>query len=69
MTEKLKNRCERCNDFLDPKKEVWLTYDQRTNTFTDLEIPEQYSQGGFPFGRACARRALKEHQLVQENLV
>jgi len=50
--------CENCGRELNPKKIKWLELDTRTNTFTDDELPEQYSQGGFPFGIACAKRVL-----------
>lgn len=67
MKEEPRKRCERCSEFLHPDREVWLEYDRRTCTYTDQGIPEQHSQGGFPFGRACARQALREHLLAQED--
>lgn len=51
--------CEICGKKLDPNKIVWLNLDRRTNTYTDKELPSQYSQGGFPFGKDCAKRILK----------
>lgn len=59
--ESLRNRCTRCNELLHPDREVWLELDQRTNTYTDQGVPEAYSQGGFTFGKACAKRAKAEH--------
>ena len=41
----------------------YLELDQRTNTYHDHGgIPEGRSQGWFPFGLACARRMLREHE-------
>ncbi len=58
--------CERCKAKLNPEKAVWLELDQRTGTYTDQPVPEEYSQGGFPFGADCARFALAEHIAAQE---
>jgi len=60
-----RNRCERCNELLHPGREVWLELDTRTNTYTDLKVPEEHSQGDFVFGNACAKRAKKEHLEAQ----
>ena len=54
--------CERCGEKLNPKKMVWLELDQRTNTYTDGYVPEDVSQGGFTFGRACSVKMLLEHE-------
>lgn len=52
--------CERCGAAVtDP---VWLTLDWRTNTFTDEDIPDAFSQGAFAFGKDCAKQALAEHK-------
>lgn len=59
---KVWNLCERCGDKLKPGKEVWLELDTRTNTFTDEEVPTEHSQGGFTFGKACARKQMAEHK-------
>lgn len=53
--------CTRCGERLNPARLVWLSLDQRTNTYTDGEIPPESDQGGFPFGRACAKAAKAEH--------
>lgn len=58
--------CERCKAKLNPDMAVWLELDQRTGTYTDQPVPEEYSQGGFPFGADCARFALAEHIAAQE---
>lgn len=56
----IRKRCERCNEFLHPDREVWLEYDRRVLKCTDQEVPEQYNQGGFPFGKACAKKEIEE---------
>jgi hypothetical protein len=59
----IKNRCQRCEVEIEPGREVWLELDQRTNTYTDEgTVPEEHSQGGFPFGADCAARSLREHK-------
>lgn len=40
---------------------AWLELDQRTDTYHDRkDIPEDNSQGWFPFGMTCAQNKLKE---------
>jgi len=57
MEEKI--YCQRCAEKLDPSKIVWLELDQDTGLYTDKELPEGHiSQGGFSFGRSCARAVL-----------
>ncbi len=55
--------CEYCQKPIKTGHVVWLWLDQRTNTFSndDDEKPE-YSQGGFPFGKSCAKHELKKHR-------
>jgi hypothetical protein len=51
--------CERCGEQLNPKTMVWLELDQDTARYTDKELPSGHvSQGGFTFGRACAKNVL-----------
>jgi hypothetical protein len=51
--------CDRCGEKLDPSKIVWLELDQDTGRYTDQPLPEGHeSQGGFSFGRACAKAVL-----------
>lgn len=39
-----------------------LELDQRTNTYHDLGgVPDDKSQGWFPFGLKCAKKLLKQH--------
>ncbi len=42
-------------------KVAWLELDQRTNTYHDFGgVPDDRSQGWFPFGMTCARKLLKQ---------
>ena len=48
--------CTCCEKKLNPEKTVWLELDQRTNTYHDNgDVPEEKSQGWFPFGKKCAQ--------------
>lgn len=55
-------RCTRCEKKLNPNKIEWLELDQRTYTYTHDFVPEEFSQGGFPFGLACAKIELALHK-------
>lgn len=53
-------RCEKCNEILNPGTAVWL---ELSNTdgkyYPEGQLPEGHiSQGGFSFGKACAKRVL-----------
>lgn len=38
----------------------WLELDQRTGKYHPAgTVPQEHSQGGFPFGPSCAHRAIK----------
>ncbi len=51
-----KERCTRCGKPLAPNKVVLLELDQRSNTYHDLrDVPDDKSQGWFPFGADCAK--------------
>jgi hypothetical protein len=53
-------RCTRCNEKLNPVRTVWLELNNHTNTYHEEgTVPPAQSQGGFSFGQACARRALR----------
>jgi hypothetical protein len=56
-------RCEKCGEKLDPDTMVWLELSHKTGMYTrpdlDGDLPEDESQGGFTFGRACAKTVLK----------
>ena len=59
MTER-PERCECCNRILDKAKIVWLELSWKTNTWHEPgTIDEDISQGCFPFGPGCAKKALK----------
>ena len=54
--------CERCGKALNERDEVWLELSWKTNLYVDpkvTSVPEEESQGGFVFGKACAARVLK----------
>ena len=58
--------CERCGAKLAGDKIWWLEYDQRTGTYSLEAVPEEFSQGGFSFGKDCAKIMLTEHAAAQE---
>ncbi len=52
--------CERCGEKLNPKTAVWLELSMTDGKYYN-QIPEGHdSQGGFSFGKACAKSQLKE---------
>lgn len=64
--------CERCGAKLTTLKGreynvIWLEYDQRTGTYTNKDVPTEFSQGGFPFGKDCAKIVLAEHEAAEQN--
>lgn len=60
MTQ-IPDRCERCGEVLKTERIVWLELDQRNNTYHVFnDVPEDWSQGWFAFGRACAKRQIAE---------
>ena len=55
-------RCERCGEKLNELTLVWLELNSLTGLYHDPEknpVPEEESQGGFTFGKACAAAVLK----------
>jgi hypothetical protein len=53
--------CECCERKLNPAKIVWLELDQRDDTYHNFaDVPEDRSQGWFPFGPDCAKKKIKE---------
>jgi hypothetical protein len=60
MTEH-KIHCTKCEAELDESRIVWLELNNWENTYhaNEGEVPQEQSQGWFPFGSDCARRALK----------
>ena len=52
-------RCTRCNEWLRNKVRM-LELDQRDGSYHDRgDVPEDKSQGWFPFGIACAKREVR----------
>lgn len=51
------NFCECCGKKMDDSKIVWLELDTRTDEYTSEAVPEAFSQGAFPFGAGCAKKA------------
>ena len=60
--------CERCGAKLAGDKIWWLELDQRTGTYTDQEVPAEFSQGGFAFGKDCAKIMLAEHEAAEQKM-
>lgn len=54
-----KNHCTLCGKTLTHTgNEVWLELDQRYDVYHDFRnVPDDRSQGWFPFGRDCAPKA------------
>lgn len=53
--------CTCCERDLSGHAFRWLELDQRTDTYHDFQdVPEDRSQGWFPFGLTCARKKIKE---------
>lgn len=58
-----KIQCTCCSKRLRPNTEVWLEMDSKTGRYhVPGELSPERSQGGHPFGKTCARKALKEEQ-------
>lgn len=54
--------CTCCERDLEGRAVRMLELDQRTDTYHDLRgVPENCSQGWFPFGLTCAKKMLKAH--------
>lgn len=54
--------CTRCEQPLKGKF-AWLEHDRRFGGYHDLGgVPQEHSQGLFPFGLSCARGLVKEAQ-------
>jgi hypothetical protein len=52
--------CERCGDKLNPKTAVWLELSSTDGNYYTEIPPGHDSQGGFSFGKACAKTELNE---------
>jgi hypothetical protein len=73
ITEEVKNLpeperyCTCCNAKLS-RKLAWLELDQRTNEYHDFGgVPQDRSQGWFPFGLGCAKTLIKQAELNRDN--
>jgi hypothetical protein len=54
--------CDRCGEELHPDRTVWLELNHRTGKYTTEDVPEEESQGCFPFGVACSKRVIVERK-------
>lgn len=53
-------RCERCGEALKQTQTVWLELSLTDGRYYK-DLPDGHaSQGGFPFGKACAKVAIQE---------
>lgn len=58
--------CERCGEKLNPKTSVMLEMDGSSNLYYKPgKLPPERSQGGFYFGKACAKAVLANGGAVQ----
>lgn len=57
--DKPKIKCTHCEAVLKGRV-VYLELDQRTGTYTNRNIPDEFSQGAFPFGVQCSKIMLVE---------
>lgn len=56
-------RCNCCDRPLTGKQTVWLVYDNTADRYyaDHDDIPEGHDDlGGYPFGKTCAQKALRE---------
>jgi hypothetical protein len=59
------NDCTCCGEPIKPGREMMLELDQRTNTYHNTGgVPEEDSQGWFPFGKTCAQKKLRQHNAI-----
>lgn len=55
------DHCSCCGRPLDPEKIVWLEQSFVTSRwYAGGQCPPEESQGGFPFGAACARKIMRK---------
>jgi hypothetical protein len=62
MTDRM--YCQECGKFLNPHKIVWLGLSTKTGEYYFVDnpgdtLPEDESQGAFPFGKDCAKKVGK----------
>lgn len=60
--------CTRCEKKLNKNNMVMLELDQRTDTYHNLQnVPQDKSQGWFPFGKDCAKVEIQIHKDIIMN--
>ena len=63
------DRCQCCGRDLYGHAIRMLELDQRIDAYHDLGgVPENQSQGAFPFGLACAKKKLKQAEKLLDEL-
>ena len=61
------NECQCCGKRIKAGAEVMLEHDQRDWTYHDFgDVPDDQSQGWFPFGASCAKRKRAEAKTKRE---
>ena len=67
MTTRNQDECQCCGKRIKAGKEVMLELDQRDSTYHDFgDVPDDKSQGFFPFGASCAKRQRAEAKAKRE---
>ena len=67
-TSAIQERCQCCGVPLKNRHIVMLELDRRNNTYHNFNnVPEEWSQGWFPFGSTCAKRQIaKARAAIQQ---
>jgi hypothetical protein len=66
--EEAERYCTCCERDLSGHAVRMLELDQRTDTYHDFGgVPENRSQGWFPFGLTCARKKIAEHEAAAKS--
>lgn len=56
-----KQTCENCGRELEDQKIVWLELSNTDGNYYEVLPGGHVSQGGFPFGKACSTKILKQN--------
>ncbi len=56
----MKERCECCGKALNPDRTVWLELSNTDGKYYNIIPVGHVSQGGFPFGTACAKKVVND---------
>ena len=69
--EDMYQRCYHCDKMLKPGEETFLERRISDNTFHANigEVEEYDSQGAFPFGKACAKKILKNAGVMESRKI